>query len=177
MTPPTAYVISPAPGLRTRHDWVIISMRGDERLSAVVIWLPGVATWLRSTALTLVLNTTRVGPYPIYCADGQSVFATSDSIHNNKAIGRHLSSVCFQTTTARRQGNGHGELISHAVRSRSTTRGAGGALHMELCAAADRWTGRTLGDPRSRTGSVQNSLPGSAVLKLVPQHVGWLEPN
>jgi hypothetical protein len=37
-------------------------MQGDEPLSAVLIWLPGAAAWFRSTALTVVLNTTGVGP-------------------------------------------------------------------------------------------------------------------
>jgi hypothetical protein len=61
MTAPTVNVISPAPGLRTRHDWVNVSVQGDEPLSEVLIWLPGAAIWLRSTALTVMLNTTGVG--------------------------------------------------------------------------------------------------------------------
>jgi hypothetical protein len=61
MTAPTVNVTSPAPGLRTRRDWVNVSVQGDEPLSEVLIWLPGAAAWLRSTALTVLLNTTGVG--------------------------------------------------------------------------------------------------------------------
>ena len=61
-TPPMLSVISPAPGFRTRHDWVTVALQGNEPLSAVLIWLPGAAAWLRSTALTVVLNTTGAGP-------------------------------------------------------------------------------------------------------------------
>ena len=61
MTAPTMNVISPVPRLRTRRDWVNVSVQGDEPLSEVLIWLPGAASWLRSTVLTVMLNTTGVG--------------------------------------------------------------------------------------------------------------------
>ena len=60
--PPVLSVISPSPGFRTRNDWANVSLQGNEPLSAVLIWLPGAAAWSRSMALTVVLNTTGVGP-------------------------------------------------------------------------------------------------------------------
>ena len=83
MTAPTVNVISPAPGLRTRRDWVNVSVQGDEPLSEVLIWLPGAASWLRSTALTVMLNTTGVGQKYALLKGGKFIdFYVHDSAKN-----------------------------------------------------------------------------------------------
>ena len=112
-TPPMLSVISPAPGFRTPHDWVTVGLQGNEPLSAVLIWLPGAAAWLRSTALTVVLNTTGAGPKyalfrggtthvlasivsELHCLSSFSFLAV-DLVGNTQLVATNVSWVVDQT--------------------------------------------------------------------------------
>jgi hypothetical protein len=86
-TTPTVDVISPAPGIRTRNDWIAVSVKGDEALSGILFWLPGAVTWSRSTAETVVLSTAGVG--------SKYVFFKGGMLAGVLCLHLHLASCCF----------------------------------------------------------------------------------